>query len=368
MQEVHDIPVLIAEFGVPSSRGRGHTSTQGKHEGGLTEEEQGQINKELFEDIKEEEMMGGVLFTWQDEFFKRTWNNQAYNNPDRRPFWPNIQTNEQFYGVFNFDVRAKNIDGDFSQWSEEELFYQSQAEEYFDSFYVSSDAESLYFKLALQEDINLVEDEIYILLNSNFEQGRTVFDRNNIDFIVKLADGQARVLVEEDYDVFEYEHADGEYSEGEEISDKEYDFISEEISGFNPIRRILNNKFEIPATEEIIYFAYEEAGKLSIAEEESEYDSLTDLAVKNNKLELRIPWGLLNFSDPSQREIIAGLDKGLDSSRITEGIELYLGSKQYGSNIFLPTDKNEAEIYTWKQWNKVNYQERKKESYGIWTD
>ena len=49
----------------------------------------------MYEEIIEEGMLGGLVFTWQDEWFKRTRNTMDYDNPDQRLFWSNAQTNEQ---------------------------------------------------------------------------------------------------------------------------------------------------------------------------------------------------------------------------------------------------------------------------------
>ena len=103
MKENHDMPLLVAEFGIPASRGLTHENVYGFDQGNHSEQEQGQYVKSLFEDIVEEEMAGGLVFSWHDEWFKRTWNTMDYDHPDRRPFWDNIQTNEQHFGLLSFD-------------------------------------------------------------------------------------------------------------------------------------------------------------------------------------------------------------------------------------------------------------------------
>jgi hypothetical protein len=74
MKEHHDLPVLVAEFGIPASRGLTHENVYGLDQGNHSEKEQGLKVKQLFEDIVEEKMAGGMVFSWQDEWFKRTWN------------------------------------------------------------------------------------------------------------------------------------------------------------------------------------------------------------------------------------------------------------------------------------------------------
>ncbi|MGA9228324.1 MAG: hypothetical protein WB217_18385, partial [Mesobacillus sp.] len=71
----HKMPVLVAEFGVPSSRGLTHRNKFGMNQGFLNEKQQGEMNSKLFNSIVEEGSAGGIVFAWQDEWFKRTWNN-----------------------------------------------------------------------------------------------------------------------------------------------------------------------------------------------------------------------------------------------------------------------------------------------------
>src|SRR5699024_2949730 len=66
----HDMPLLVAEFGIPASRGMTHTHIHGANQGFHSEKDQGGYLKSLFEDIVEEQTAGGLVFTWQDEWFK----------------------------------------------------------------------------------------------------------------------------------------------------------------------------------------------------------------------------------------------------------------------------------------------------------
>ncbi|MEF8780607.1 MAG: hypothetical protein V5A46_07995, partial [Haloferacaceae archaeon] len=55
-------PVLIAEFGVPSSRGIAHRNVHGRHQGRHTEQEQGEIVAAMFEDVDRTGTAGGIAF------------------------------------------------------------------------------------------------------------------------------------------------------------------------------------------------------------------------------------------------------------------------------------------------------------------
>jgi tetratricopeptide (TPR) repeat protein len=94
------MPVLIAEYGVPASRGIAHLQPQGWHHGGHTDRAQAAINARLTREIAEAGMAGGVLFAWIDEWFKRNWLVTAFELPvERNRFWLNRLDPEQMYGV-----------------------------------------------------------------------------------------------------------------------------------------------------------------------------------------------------------------------------------------------------------------------------
>jgi len=68
-----NMPLVIAEYGVPSSWGSAHQSFSGMHHGGLSEIQQGEYNIRLFNNIIQSGGCGGFMFSWMDEWFKPTW-------------------------------------------------------------------------------------------------------------------------------------------------------------------------------------------------------------------------------------------------------------------------------------------------------
>ncbi|TGU68352.1 hypothetical protein EN829_066600, partial [Mesorhizobium sp. M00.F.Ca.ET.186.01.1.1] len=65
---------------------------------------------------------GGILFVWQDEWFKKTWNTMRFELPeDRRSFWLNVLTNESLFGVLGMYPNKEGVlvmDGDRSDWDQ----------------------------------------------------------------------------------------------------------------------------------------------------------------------------------------------------------------------------------------------------------
>lgn len=94
------LPVVIAEFGVPSSRGNAHLQPQGWHHGGLSEDEQARATVRLAQDIREAGMAGAIAFAWIDEWFKLSWIAADFMLPrERVPLWHNMLSPEQHFGI-----------------------------------------------------------------------------------------------------------------------------------------------------------------------------------------------------------------------------------------------------------------------------
>lgn len=95
-----DMPVLIAEYGLPASRGSAHLQPQGWHHGGHTEAGVAAANARLTREIADAGMAGGALFAWIDEWFKRNWLVTDFELPgDRNRLWLNRLDPEQMYGA-----------------------------------------------------------------------------------------------------------------------------------------------------------------------------------------------------------------------------------------------------------------------------
>lgn len=71
----HTIPVVISEFGISTGRGMAHRDLNtGRNQGNMSERDQGMALVECYEDIMSAGCAGSCVFSWQDEWFKRTWN------------------------------------------------------------------------------------------------------------------------------------------------------------------------------------------------------------------------------------------------------------------------------------------------------
>jgi len=106
------IPLVIGEFGVPSSWGSAHQSFSNMHHGGYSEEQQGEKDMRLMHNIIDAGCAGGFMFSWIDEWFKPTWI-VAYLEAfgflsgntliPTRQLWHNLVSPEQNFGLISFE-------------------------------------------------------------------------------------------------------------------------------------------------------------------------------------------------------------------------------------------------------------------------
>jgi hypothetical protein len=145
------IPLLVGEFGVPTSRGIAHLQPQGIHHGGMSEEEQGKHDVRLLEDLRNTGCAGGLLFALFDEWFKVNWLVQRQEQPrDRDPLWHNLLDPEENYGLLGFDPPPSiRVDGKVEDWSGIAPYAVAPNGAFLRALYVTSDQNRFYARVDL---------------------------------------------------------------------------------------------------------------------------------------------------------------------------------------------------------------------------
>ena len=382
----HDMPVLIAEFGVPASRGLTHRNKSGMNQGFLTEEQQGEMNKEMFNSMVDEGSAGGMVFAWQDEWFKRTWNTMDYDNLHRRPFWSNPQTNEQNFGLLSFEPGKKSssivLDGKGEDWLKKGIKPLMTTESgAIQQVFAASDAEYLYYRLDFAKPLDWGKYGTYLFIDTIPGQGQKKITVNRdvevntdfgVDFVIELqGPGHSRILVDSHYDPFYFQYGKTlKMIPVENYPEKNNNGI------FHPIRLALNKEMTLPADGRRLPFQSYETGELKYGTgdpQDEKFDSLTDISISEDKrtAEIRIPWQLLNVKDPSTKEVMGNLyGKGLSGSEWIDGIRFAaVMSKEDGIDSSLPKSHNgkleNSIFYEWQEWEKPQFYERLKRSYFI---
>ena len=116
-----EIPIVVAEFGVPTSRGNASSQPQNMNHGHHTETEQGLINSRMIQNIHNEGFAGGIVFNWIDEWWKTCWlvNGFELHSGGNDRFWHNAQDPEEHFGILAIESDYKIlIDGNQQDWSE----------------------------------------------------------------------------------------------------------------------------------------------------------------------------------------------------------------------------------------------------------
>jgi len=339
-----DHPLLVAEFGVPSSRGIAQKDVHGRDQGRHTEAEQGEILAAMYEDVREADTAGGVVFSWHDEWFKRTWNLAPFSDPNRRPFWSNVQTPEQRFGLLSFDpADAVPLDGSPDAWEDAAVATpESDPTRIGDggddareltAVRVTSDAAYLSVRLEFADlgaGVDWSETN-YLLALGLTDRGARVLPYDTAatapaDFVVRLGGPDAsRVTVDPRYDAFAYEYGAAAGLDLDRYRDPD-------PGVFAPLRMVINRGYTVPETGERVPFESVETGRLRYGNgnpDSPAYDSLADVhaSPSTDAIEVRLPWLLLNVADPSRRRRLGDFwNEGLDAYETFEAIEVAAAS------------------------------------------
>jgi hypothetical protein len=113
-----------------------------------------------------------------------------------------------------------------------------------------------------------------------------------------------------------------------------------------------------------------------------DFDSLSDFHVAGNRVEIRIPWCLLNFTDPSSRNVL--WMRGAEKSRTTEGIRALALSYRPRKDSAAAADTGgrtnitdslpqrlvgeNVTLYSWEPWESPVYHMYLKKSYFMYKE
>lgn len=364
LKTAHTMPIIIAEFGVSTSRGKAHESLMGWNQGEMEESKAGEAIVEMFKSIYAQKYAGGIVFSWQDEWFKRTWNNEDFDNSERRPFWANYQTCEQFFGLLAFDPGEEKsvctVDGDTSEWSEKDIVSSGKNA----TLSMKSDEGYVYFMVDTKNDFDFNKDEILIPIDTVANQGNTKMNSTKTsfseaaDFVIQIKGKKnSRILCDAYYDVFNYFYG----YQGRNFAQND-EYAKKNTGIFNKMNMCTGFKITIPSTKQKVPFAYYETGLLHYGNADPKsknYDSLSDFCEKDGKIEIRIPWQLLNFTDPSKGEIMSDFYER----------QSIVGKTFNGFTVGVGIGKTKINMdgkYTYTYWkDNPTYHERLKKSYYI---
>jgi tetratricopeptide (TPR) repeat protein len=341
-----DMPVVISEYGVPSSRGIAHFQPQGWNHGGLSEQQQALADARLTRDIYASGAAGAGLFALIDEWFKKNWIVTDFEYPpDRKRLWLNPLDAEENYGVVAMRAGSRSsritIDGDSADWRGRPVLYRT-----------TGSRSGVPAALQLRS-LRVAQDEAYVYLrldvgridwaHAHYQIGIDTYRRNlgdtklpntgsrapvGLEFVLDLRGPQAsQLLVDHLYNPYRPVAIPGS-------NPPAIQYV------YNPALRIVANDLGewdslvvVPNRRRIgrdgtIYPALSYNRNQLLYARESD-NSLADwfADATTGVIEVRLPWGMLQLLDPSTRSVLSGnTAAGKVSGATTDGFRFVVES------------------------------------------
>ncbi|MEO8910436.1 MAG: tetratricopeptide repeat protein [Gemmatimonadaceae bacterium] len=373
-----DMPVVISEYGVPSSRGIGHFQPQGWNHGGLTEDQQASIDARLTRDIYASGAAGAGLFSLIDEWFKKNWVVIDFEVPaERKRLWLNPLDAEENYGVVAMRAGDKGsgivIDGDTSDW-------RGRA-----PLYGSPEPHSLLTQPLQLKSLRVASDEAYLYLRldvgqidwsrAHYQIGIDTYNRNlgdtrlphtgsrslsGLEFVLDIGGpGATQVLVDHPYNPYR-----GVTIPGSSPPAIQYVYNRAVGTTANGAGRwdslvVVPNRRRIARDGRISASISYNPNRLVYARQQE--NSLADWFADPAKgvIEVRLPWGMLGVLDPSSRRVLVSnrvfgeLAKGAPTDGFRFVVESYDPASPVGGSDHLPrgiSGFGDPPTWTWATW------------------
>lgn len=361
--------VVISEFGVPSSRLVAHWQPQGMTHGGQNEQQKGEQDVRMFRNIHDAGTAGGVLFAWIDEWFKKNWLVIEFEQPlDRKPYWYNVQDAEENYGLIGAMPGRHGpnilIDGKADDWAAVPVYQQDGdttlkllADEgwlHLGVFHPADAPGDFVFGIDTHE-LALGDRRLPFGLGLGSEAG--------LEFVVRVQGGTAELQVDNTYDLFTHRYARPYRSRAND-------------DGLFVGPRTESNRERIGRDGTVFPPHRQEIGGLRRGTQDRRdpaFDSLTEWQRGPGMVELRIPWGLLNVSDPSTHQVVHDSEPpGDEVGRLTtDGFRVLLVALDDAGRVrrSLPAAAEQVvpapPLFTWPAWEQPTFHTYRKPGFAL---
>ncbi len=337
-----DIPLVIAEFGVPSSWGSAHQSYSDMHHGGYSEIQQGEKNIRLMHNIIDAGCAGGFMFAWMDEWFKPTWivlYLEAYGMYSggelipTRQLWHNLTSAEQNFGLLTFE--QTNVPAKVTYLTDKPSGPVGKIEATHDNS---------YFHLFLETteqlspgDTVMIAFDTYLrgIGESTLPNGRRLNNRSEFLLTMVLSEDTALYHVTRAYDM-------NGLTPRFDLSDHTVQRYRSTMTDGDPwiVMQWINDEYSV-TTHDIGRLPMEYSGNFTPGQRAA-------VAWYDNKIRLRIPWTMLYFFDPTQMKVIDGAesyDGGYNYEILTTQSDGIAVSVYYDGIVSSTLGR-----YTWPKW------------------
>jgi hypothetical protein len=388
-----EMPVVISEYGVPSSRGVAHFQPQGWNHGGLSEQDQALANARLTRDIYASGAAGAGLFALIDEWFKKNWIVMDFEYPaERKRLWLNALDAEENYGVIAMRAGRREsrvtIDGDTADWLGRPVLYSPHARQkvaaalQLKSLRVASDEAYVYLRLDVG-DIDWTRAHYQIGIDTyRRDLGDTRLPNTGsrspvgLEFVVDLSGpSSSQVLVDHPYNLYRPVSIPGSKPAAiQHVLNPPFRTVANDAARWDSLA-VVTNRRRI-SRDGMIFPAIGYNRNRLVHSRQSE-NSLADWFADTARgvIEVRLPWGMLQVVDPSSRSVLFGWDEPERSVRaeITDGfrfvVESYDPSKPRTGGDKLPravrgTSFGEISTWTWPSWETPQWHAEIKPLFG----
>ena len=349
-------PLLIAEYGVPSSRGLAHLDADGLHHGGHDEAGMAAADARLTREIREAGLAGGILFAWLDEWFKHNWVVIDLERPaDRTRLWHNVQDAEQHYGLlgqYAGDADRPVPGGDPARWRGGAL-PRSYGD---DSLRLRVGWDPAYLYLAIED----------AQANARYRIDIDTWKSFGVEFVVVVNDtADAQLLVTPTYNPYVGPKPGMRPTDLDLFYNDEASVDARRAEGAFDSLFVTTNRFRVARDGRRFAARGVNRGRLRYgrAANSSNADWYLDRA--EAMLEIRLPWNLLNVTDPSSRAVLARVrPSGQFRTAITDGFR-FVVSRPNARVGPTPT-------VAWPTWEVPRFHERLKPAYyamqAVWRE
>jgi hypothetical protein len=311
------LPTLIAEYGVPSSRGVAHLHPNGWSHGGHDEQRMAAVDTRLTREIREAGAAGSILFAWLDEWFKKNWAVKEYEIPlDNTRLWHNVMDAEQNYGILGQyagdGVTTPRLGGDPGGWRALSLIQKGNNRGLVRALRAGSDESYWYIavelapggfpwdSLGLQLAIDTHRPEVgqHLLPHSRARS------EVGFEFLIQLPSPISGALkVTPDYNRHDARIDPTTGDDFGRFSRRPVQTVNRKDGRFDSLF-IITNRARFGRDGTFYPAQGYDRGKLRYGSQES--SSLADWYLDQHAglLQMRIPWDLINVTDPSTRTLL----------------------------------------------------------------